>query len=221
MNTSKEEIYPLCYKIKESCPSCDESTCPSCNNTDCLKELSKYSNDIRPYKGNVELSEEYYHLLICLKKYGDIYKKLDIVLHVNEKKEITFPTNLQIQSSLNLYLYSNKFLNPTTPKEVKEQDEKIMLFNILLNDKLRAAYNRFYKIPGFADTDSLIESKYGFDKLINTTSRDNPEENVKEYDNIGGKKIKKSGKSKKTRTRKPRKTKKNRKTKSKKNKNLK
>ena len=100
-------------------------------------------------------------------------------------------------------------------------DEKIMLFNILLNDKLRAAYNRFYKIPGFADTDSLIESKYGFDKLINTTSRDNPEENVKEYDNIGGKKIKKSGKSKKTRTRKPRKTKKNRKTKSKKNKNLK
>lgn len=106
-----------------------------------------------------------------------------------------------------------------------------MLFNILLNDNLRNAYNRFYKIKGFADPDSKEPKKYGIAYIMDTnydteddTSDANHDtkstENVK-HDNIGGKKIKKSRKSKKSRTRKPRKTKKNRKTKSKKNKNLK
>ena len=233
MNPSKEKIYPLCYKIEESCPSCDESSCPSCNNTDCLKELSNSSNiDLN----DISKRESKSHLFYCLQKYGDIYKKLDIDLFVNEKtNKILFPDNLRIQAKLNLYLqriYSKttSFEDETKQNktELDEQDEKLMLFNILLNDKLREAYNRLYKITGFAEKDSLEPLKLSIDRIMDTdydteddTASVKHDTKSKEYDNIGGKKIKKSGKSKKTRTRKPRKTKKNRKTKSKKNKNLK
>ena len=62
-----------------------------------------------------------------------IAKKLDIELYVNPKtQKIIFPNNTQIQSKLNLYLDSIDF-NTKSPKIGNNQDEKLMLFNILLN----------------------------------------------------------------------------------------
>ena len=124
----------------------------------------------------------------CLKKYGDIYKKLDIELYVNPKtQKITFPINSQIQSKLNLYLNSID-LNTKSPKISNEQDEKLMLFNILLNDNLRNVYNNFYYSTGFSELESLLPKKYGIARIMDTN-----------YDEVGGRKNKKYIKTKKKR----------------------
>ena len=186
MNTDTEEIYPFCYKIKETCLPCNERPCPSCNNTYCLEELSKINKKFM--KDDEKKEQDIDNLFNCLKNYGDIYKKLDIELYVNPKtQKIIFPNNTQIQSKLNLYLDSIDF-NTKSPRVGNNQDEKLMLFNILLNDKLRNEYNNFYYSNGFADLDSLLPKKYGIDRIMDT-----------EYDEHGGRKIKKYIKTKKKR----------------------
>jgi hypothetical protein len=186
MNTDKEEIYPFCYKIKETCLPCNERPCPSCNNTYCLEELSKINKKFM--KDDKEKEQDIDNLFNCLKKYGDIYKNLDIELYVNPKtQKIIFPNNTQIQSKLNLYLDKIDF-NTKSPRVENNQDEKLMLFNILLNDKLRNEYNNFYYSNGFADLDSLLPKKYGINRIMDT-----------EYDEHGGRKIKKYIKTKKRR----------------------
>jgi hypothetical protein len=173
MISNTEQIYPFCYKIKENCIPCNKTPC-----TSCLKELSKFNSKV--IKNDMEKEKDIDDLFNCLKKYGDIYKKLDIELYVNPKtKQITFPTNLQIQSKLNLYLDSMDF-NTKPPSAINNQDEKLMLFNILLNDKLRNEYNNFYYSNEFADLDSLMPKKYGIDKIMDT-----------DYDSTGGRKIQK------------------------------
>ena len=201
MDTSKKEIYPFCYKIKENCLPCEQSHCPSCNNTYCLEELSNFNK--KNFKSDIEKEKDMDNLFNCLKKYGDIYKKLDIELYDNPKtQKITFPINSQIQSKLNLYLNSID-LNTKSPKISNEQDEKFMLFNILLNDNLRNVYNNFYYSTGFSELESLLPKKYGIDKIMDT-----------KYDEVGGKKNKKSRKSKKSKKSKNfKKTKKNKKIK--------
>ena len=128
MNTDTEEIYPFCYKIKETClpcnerpcPSCNERPCPSCNNTYCIEELSKFNKKFM--KDDKKKEQDIDNLFNCLKKYGDIYKKLDIELYVNPKtQKIIFPNNTQIQSKLNLYLDSIDF-NTKSPKIGNNQD---------------------------------------------------------------------------------------------------
>ena len=180
-STSKENVYPVCYKIKETCPPCDQSHCPSCNNTYCLEELSNFNN--KGLKDERKKETDMDNLFNCLKKYGDIYKKLDIELYVNPKtQKITFPINSQIQSKLNLYLNSIDF-NTKSPKIGNKQDEKLMLFNILLNDNLRNAYNSFYISNGFSDLESLLPKKYGIARIMDT-----------DYDEVGGRKNKKTKK---------------------------
>jgi|688.fasta_scaffold880228_1 hypothetical protein len=183
MNTNKEEIYPFCYKIKETCLPCNETPCPSCNNTYCLEELSNFNK--KNMKDKTEKEKDIDNLFNCLKKYGDIYKKLDIELYVNPKtQKITFPINSQIQSKYNMYLNNIDF-NTKSPKIGNMQDEKLMLFNILLNDNLRNAYNNFYYSNGFSELDSLLPKKYGIARIMDT-----------EYDEEGGRRIKKYIKTK-------------------------
>jgi hypothetical protein len=189
-NTNKTELlYPLCYKIKETCLPCKEnvsSSCPSCDNTYCLEELSNFNK--KQSKNDKEKENDLDKLFNCLKKYGDIYKKLGIELYVNPKtQQITFPSNPQIQSNLNLYLNTIDF-NTKSPKTGNKQEENLMLFNILLNDKLRNAYNDFYYSNNFAELESLLPKKYGISRIMDT-----------DYDKEGGRKLKKKGKTKKKR----------------------
>jgi hypothetical protein len=111
-------VYPYCYKIKEDCLPCDNTTDltsvkPGDNTntntniftTDCIDELSRIAKNKSRYISS-DIKDKYSDdLFNCLKKYGDIYKKLGIELYVNPKtKAIQFPDNQRIQSNLNLYL---------------------------------------------------------------------------------------------------------------------
>lgn len=88
-STSKENVYPVCYKIKETCPPCDKTHCPSCNNTYCLEELSNFNN--KGLKDERKKETDMDNLFNCLKKYGDIYKKLDMnYMLIQKLKKLLF-----------------------------------------------------------------------------------------------------------------------------------
>lgn len=90
-----------------------------------------------PYVSNQIKDKNVDNLFNCLKKYGDIYKQLGIELYVNPRtKQIIFPDNTRIQSSLNVFLRETNF-DTASPKELNNLDLKLMMFNILLNDNLR------------------------------------------------------------------------------------
>ena len=166
LNSSSTVVYPYCYKIKETCIPCDTMTSEQNNNniiniktTNCIDELSRISKNTSENK-NVD------DLFNCLKKYGDIYKKLGIELYVNPKtKAVQFPDNQRIQSNLNVYLEE---IDPdtTSPKINTEQEEKFKLYNILLNDKMRKMYNDFYYSKGFSELDSISPKEYGIAKIM-------------------------------------------------------
>ena len=141
----------------------------------------------------VLLKETYLNNLFnCLKKYGDIYKKLGIELYVNPKtKQIIFPDNARIQSNLNLFIQDTNF-DTKSEREENNTNDKLMLYNILLNDKLRNKYNEFYYSTGFAEDGSLIPKEYGIARIMG-----------KETEKEGGKRKKR----KKRKTRKIRKNK--------------
>jgi hypothetical protein len=160
-NSTNSTIYPLCYKIKETCLPCDSKG--SEKNT-CTLELINYMKDkkIQIYNPNID-SKSNDKLFECLKQYGDIYKKLGIELHINEKtKQATFPNNQGIISKLNIYLN-----DVDTNKVSKESiEETMMLYDILLNEKLREKYNEFYYSNGFGDLDSLQPKEYGIARIL-------------------------------------------------------
>jgi hypothetical protein len=114
------------------------------------------------YNPNID-SKSNDKLFECLKQYGDIYKKLGIELYINEKtKQAVFPTNEGIRSNLNLYL-SNVDPNKVSKESI---EETMMLYDILLNDKLREKYNEFYYSNGFGDLDSLKPKEYGIARIL-------------------------------------------------------
>ena len=70
-NSLNSNIYPLCYKIKETCSQQN-------NQSSCINELSNYMKT----KQNIYSTKQEQvrqNMIQCLKKqYGDIYKKLGI-----------------------------------------------------------------------------------------------------------------------------------------------
>jgi hypothetical protein len=181
-------VVPYCYKIKESCIPCHSQS----SSMDCIKELSKLVKHSQPHISQIIKEKDVNNLFNCLKKYGDIYKKLGIELYVNPTtKQILFPDNQRIQSNFNLYL-ENIDVDTDSPKINNIQEDNIILYNILLNDKLRKMYNDFYYSYGFSESGSLEPKEYGISKILGNSS--------------GGKKTrkhkKKSKKSKKCKKRK-------------------
>ena len=160
-NSTNSTIYPYCYKIKDTCLPCDSKG--SEKNT-CAVELINYMKDKKNQMYNPNVPDESNDKLFeCLKQYGDIYKKLGIELYINEKtKQAVFPTNDGVRANLNLYL-----TNVDTNKVSKESiEETMMLYDILLNEKLREKYNEFYYSNGFGDLDSLKPKEYGIQRLL-------------------------------------------------------
>jgi hypothetical protein len=160
-NSTNSNIYPLCYKIKDTCLPCDSKG--SEKNT-CALELINYMKDKKNqmYNPNID-SKSNDKLFECLKQYGDIYKKLGIELYINEKtKQAVFPTNEGIRANLNLYL-SNTETNKVSKESI---EETMMLYDVLLNDKLREKYNEFYYSNGFGDLDSLKPKEYGIARIL-------------------------------------------------------
>lgn len=166
-NSSNSTTYPYCYKIKETCLPCVNST--SAKKNTCTVELINYMKDtkIKMYNPNID-SKSNDKLFECLKQYGDIYKKLGIELFVNEKtKQAVFPTNEGIRANLNLYL-SNVDTNKISKESI---EETMMLYDVLLNDKLREKYNEFYYSNGFGDLDSLQPKEYGIARILGGKKR--------------------------------------------------
>lgn len=175
------KIYPYCYKIKEDCPPYNIKQ----TDDNCIRLLANYL----VLKSNRFVSENkvnnaYVKLGDCLKKYGDIYKKLDIELYVNPKtKQIIFPDYQRIIANYNIFLNDIGTLQPQSPKEESINNEKIKIYQILLNDKLRQVYNDFYKNEGFSEQESVMPKEYGIARIMGPN-----------IDKDGGKRQKKTNK---------------------------
>lgn len=143
LSSVSNNVYPLCYKIKETSYQ-----------SSCINKLAKYVKLKKKIYGNNPYTTEEAHksFMQCLRQYGDIYKKLGIELYVNPNtNKITFPDNQRIQANLNEYMRKiadNEITNTDTSFD-KTQDDNIILYNVLLNDSLRDAYNEFYVSEGF------------------------------------------------------------------------
>ena len=141
LSSISNNVYPLCYKIKETSY---QSSC--INKPSCINKLAKYVKLKKKIYGKNPDATEQAHISFvqCLKQYGDIYKKLGIELYVNPTtNKITFPDNQRIQSNLNEYMRKiadDEATNTGTSSD-KTQDETITLYNVLLHDYLRNAYN--------------------------------------------------------------------------------
>lgn len=163
IGSTETVVYPFCYKIKENCLPSNNINVN--NPIDCISELSKLDK-LTTYS-NKELKETYLNdLLQCLKKYGDIYKQLGIELYVNPKtKQIIFPDNSRIQANFNLFIQNNNF-DTISPREIDINNHKLMMYTILLNDKLRKKYNEFYYSNGFGEAESLMPKEYGIARIM-------------------------------------------------------
>ena len=153
-NSLNSNIYPLCYKIKETCSQQN-------NQSSCINELSNYMKT----KQNIYSTKQEQvrqNMIQCLKKqYGDIYKKLGIELYVNSKtNKIMLPDIQRIQSKLNEYLRQE---NTSSDKTL---EKNMMLYNILLTDSLRNIYNEFYVSEGLAEKSSIIPKEYGIARIL-------------------------------------------------------
>ena len=203
-NSIKSEstvVYPICYKIKETC-DLPNSTIYEINAspTDCLNELSRISKMSDLYIDKNIKDKNVDELFNCLKKYGDIYKKLNIELYVNPKtKQAIFPDNARIQSNLNIFLKETDF-ELASPKKLKEIDYKLMLYNILLNDNLRQKYNEFYYSVGFSELNSVMPKEYGISRIMGKGEETNGGKKTKRRKRRktkNNKKLKRNSKSKK------------------------
>lgn len=175
-NLSNTIVYPFCYKIKETCANPNNDTVYNINAspTDCLNELSKISKMSDSYIDKNVKDKNVDDLFNCLKKYGDIYKQLNIELYVNPKtKQAIFPDNARIQSNLNIFLKETDFDTAVSPKKLKELDYKLMLYNILLNDNLRQKYNEFYYSVGFSELNSVMPKEYGISRIMGKEEQTN------------------------------------------------
>lgn len=167
-NDDNVKFYPFCYKIKESCPPCDKSY-----SENCITLLANYNSILSsPFKSKNEKKIALMRVGNCLKKYGDMYKRVGIELYVNPKtKEIYFPDHDRIQANFNVFLNeigsNNTIINSTSAaKNENERIEKLVIYQILLNDKLREVYNHFYKQQGFSELESIMPKEYGIARIM-------------------------------------------------------
>lgn len=176
MDDKTAEIYPYCYKIRDNCPPCN-NYCPPCDNqlpsrsidnNDCVYLLAKYlALKSNRFADKYKLDNAYMNVANCLQKYGDMYKTVGIELYVNPKtKEILFPDHQRILSNYNVFLNQIGLNEPTSPKDSNEIDNKIKLYQILLNDKLREIYNDFYQSAGFSELESIMPKEYGIARIM-------------------------------------------------------
>jgi hypothetical protein len=155
--------YPLYHTIEEEEPS-PSPKFPSTNCPDCLGEIIKLSIIPSVY---TEYSEEDKinmrdKMFECLKKYGDIYKDLDIELYVDKNNRVTFLDEKGIISHLKTYVKS------CVDGRIEVDNNKMMLYSILLNNVFRDAYNKYYyEIVGH---ESITPTKFGIDYLDNVSS---------------------------------------------------
>jgi len=175
LDSEKTLVAPYCYKIKEGCLPCSKSTdnvnvTPTTSSQPkCINILSKYMKLSEPWAKDKK-DKMYDKLFECLKQYGDIYKKLNIELYVNPKtKQITFPDNQRIQANLNKFL-RNVNTDTKSPKEYNENEYKLELYNVLLNDSLRKLYNEFYNSYGYSELSSILPKEYGIARLLGPES---------------------------------------------------
>jgi len=177
MESKTLEIYPYCYKIKDNCPPCD-NYCPPCDNNlsvhkidnnDCTYLLAKYlALKSNRFADKYRLDNAHMNVANCLQKYGDIYKTVGIELYVNPKtKQILFPDHQRILSNYNVFLNEIGLSEPTSPKDSDVIDNKIKVYQILLNDKLREIYNDFYQSAGFSELESIMPKEYGIARILN------------------------------------------------------
>jgi hypothetical protein len=165
MVSKTAEIYPYCYKIKEDCPPCDNDKIDN----NCIYFLAKYlAIKSNRYADKSKVDNAYMNIVNCLQKYGDMYKKVGIELYVNPKtNQILFPDIERILSNYNLFL-NEIGLNDTTSSEENDViDNKIKIYQILLNDNLREIYNNFYKSSGFSELESIMPKEYGISRILN------------------------------------------------------
>jgi hypothetical protein len=142
----------------------ERSRFPSTNCPDCLGEIIKLS--IKPglhikysEQDNMNMRDK---MIECLKKYGDIYKDLDIELYVDQRNRVTFIDELGIISHLKTYVKS------CVDRRIEVDNNKMMLYSILLNNVFRDAYNQYYyEIVGH---ESITPTKFGIDRLDNIPS---------------------------------------------------
>jgi hypothetical protein len=182
-------IYPYCFKIKDGCLPCPVNHLNKCllilSRLICAKNLN-----------NTNLVDQFDdELFYCLKEYGDIYKKLEIKLHVvvdKDKKIVYFPDNQRIQANLNLYLkdiYKNDANKKLSEEEENKVKDKFMLYSVLLTKKIKEKYDEYYQSQGFAEHDSLQPKEYGVVTLLG-----------KEIKTPGGKKNNKTKRKKNNKT---------------------
>lgn len=184
------KIYPYCYKIKDDCPPCKMLI----KSDNCIKLLAKYLVlKSSRFTSQQYLNKAYMKLGDCLKKYGDMYKKVGIELYVNPKtKEIIFPNNQRIIANYNVFLNDIGMLHLQSTEEENFIDEKINIYEILLNDKLREVYNDFYKKEGFSEQESIMPKEYGIARIMGP----NIEKNGGKRRRKTNKKLKKRSKTK-------------------------
>lgn len=173
-------IYPFCYKISEGCPpSKDCKTDKNSNNNndnnhlfDCIELLSKYMTILSSNFISQEKKDEAHTKIgMCLKKYGDIYDKLGIKPYVNPKTyAILFPNDERIQANYNLFLRDVGSKKINSPKESNLLREKLELYQLLLNKKLRDVYNEFYQSYGFSNIESISPKNYGITEIMGSDS---------------------------------------------------
>lgn len=204
MDDKTVDIYPYCYKIKENCPPCNNYNPPNNNNnilgdstvrSDCIYLLAKYlALKANTFADKYQLDNAHMNVANCLQKYGDMYKIVGIELYVNPKtKQILFPDHQRIISNYNLFLNEIGINEPTSQKDIEIVDNKIKIYQILLNDKLREIYNEFYQSAGFSDLESIMPKEYGISRILNTTDGNNI---PGESSTNGGKRIKDNNKRK-------------------------
>lgn len=174
----KTVIYPFCYKISDGCPprnNCKTDKDINDKNDevfDCIELLSKYmSVSSSNFISQEKKDEAHKKTGMCLKKYGDIYDKLGMKPYVNPKTyAVLFPNNERIQANYNLFLRDIGSKETNSPKEYNLRREKLELYQILLNEKLREVYNDFYQSHGFSNVESITPKNYGITEIIASDS---------------------------------------------------
>ena len=170
-------VYPFCYKISEGCPPSKDCKIEKKSNDDnhlfdCIELLSKYmSVSSSNFISQEKKDEAHKNIGMCLKKYGDIYDKLGMKPYVNPKTySILFPNNERIHANYNLFLRDIGSKQINGPKESDFRREKLELYQILLNDKLREVYNEFYQSHGFSNIESIKPKNYGITEIMASES---------------------------------------------------
>ena len=154
---------------------------------------------------NEEEKQKYYDKLFnFLEQYGDIYKRLNIELYVNPTtKKVLFPTNERIQANYIQYITDNGLTERDvsfrlTENYKKQKNQIIAMYNILLTDKLREIYNKFYISDQLAESESIKPKTYGIARLIgeSTGGKKSKKQNVRKNKTIKNRKQHKKNKIK-------------------------